>query len=198
MIARDFIEESKLLLLQKGVNIDASDRELFIYLQSVYITLQKDAPQFSKKISFDIKPLVQEYNAGYEIIDGINLSIGGEKFVKTTQDMFYTLDDESMQYYTISHNDIIINTIPQKESIATFSFYYAKRLVDVESVLAIPIIFEESLRLLFLSRCCEKIPTRNDRNLSIHYLKRYNTEVESAKKVNKKRYKNITSTHQAY
>lgn len=195
MIVQDFIEESKLLLDDKQKQSRYTDLELLAYLQGAYKTLQKDAPQFRKTITFDTEIDKNEYVIPYEVIDGISLKVAGKKYDKVTVDAYF-LDDSEDSIYTVEHNHLYINKLPRVPSQVVFVFYRIKELIGLDTNIVLPMSLEESLRLLFLSRAFEKMPSKNDRDLSIHYYKRYQVELTSAIKRSKQKQSGLRSSHQ--
>jgi hypothetical protein len=198
MIAQDFIEENRFLLDDKQKESRYTDLELLAYLQGAYATLQKDAPQFRKTITFDTEENKHEYHINYEVIDGISLKVAGKKYNKVTPDAYYLDDGDEWDtgIYTLEHNYLHINKLPRVPSQVVFVFYRIKELVGLDTDIVLPISLKESLRLLFLSRAFEKMPSKNDRDLSIHYYKRYQVELTSAMKRAKQKQSGLRSSHQ--
>ncbi len=196
MVAADFIDENLELLTSKGANIEANELELFMYLQASYKIIQKDAPQFIKEVSFPTKENTKQYHVNSEIIDAISLRIIGESISKTSIDKLYEIDDTNNTYFAVNHNDIFFNNEMAANKEIKFVFYQMKFLKSLDSDIELPSLFDEALRLLFLSRVLEKTPSRNDRNLSIHYYKKYHAEILSVLKNSRQKYSNLSSNYQ--
>lgn len=199
LIAVDFVDETRLLLddsVEQDFISRYADPELLVYLRAAYHILQKDAPQFMKKVSIPTTADTTEYHIDDEIVDGIKLSIDGNNFIKTDIRKIFDLEEEEEDYYCTNNKELHLNKAQKDGATISFRFYRIKQLLSLDSEILLPLFLHESLRLLFLSRTFEKMPSRNDRNLSVHYLKRYRTELTSALKSTKQKHTGLRSSHQ--
>lgn len=188
MVARDFIDENKILLGEAEKSIRYTEEELFTYLQNAYNLLQRDLPQFFEQKSFETIKDMSVYYFDYEILDGIRLGNESDEYQKVSIDLFGR--DEYNKVYMIKSNSIEIKPAPFKDGDKLkFDFWRIKKLQSLDNDLSLMSTTFEPLRLLFLSRCYEKMPKVNDRDLSIHYFKRYQAEIAQEKNKTKQRHR---------
>jgi len=195
MIAKDFILECSYELQEKSKDKKFwEDTELFIKLQRAYKTLQNDIPCFIANESIDIKEGVNLYNLKFISLKGISLFVNNNKYTEHEKEyIFKNLNDEKI--YNIFHKELLLYPIPKNDSKAIITYYYHKELGNENDYITTPIEYEEALRFIFLSYIFEKAPRNsNERDLSIHYLKRYEAKINSLKI--KKNKKSISSSYQ--
>lgn len=198
-VAVDFIDESRLLLddsTKENFNSRYTDPELFVYLQNAYVILQSDAPQFIASKSIPTQKDETVYHVDDQILDGIKLFIQGDEFVKTSITKLQDLMDVEEDYYATNLNEIFLNKQPKEDQTIRFTYYKTKVLKSLDSGIEMPVYYHEALRLLFFSRAFEKMPAKNDRDLSIHYYKRYEREMFRVKNRTRQKYRGLTSNHQ--
>lgn len=194
MVAIDFLDEQKILLEGANQGVRYTDEELFVYLSNAYVLLQRDLPQFWETKSFETTEQTNTYYIDAEVIDGINLKIDGKELVKSSVDLFGK--DSCESGYLLHANEITIKPTPTKDGhIVDFSFWKTKKLLSADSDIELSPSSIEPLRLLFLSRVFEKMPKVNDRDLSVHYLKRYQAEIAQEKRKTKQRHKFVTTKY---
>ncbi len=200
LIAQDFIDEQRLLIDNESMAQSKQSRytepELLAYLQSAYRIIQEDKPFFRKSIDIVAISEQKEYMIPYEILDGISLKIDKQESTKLDIESIFTKDNKYENYYATELNTIFINNSLEENTNILFTFYRIKELKSLDAQILLPTHFHEALRLLFLSRVFEKLPTRNERNLSIHYLKRYEKKLIQVTKNTKQKYRGVRSTYQ--
>ena len=195
MTAKDFILESSHELQEKSKDKKFwEDTELFIKLQRAYRTIQQDLPCFIANADVAIKEGISLYHIKYIAIKGISFFINGKKyFEQEKEDIFKKHGDEKL--YNLEHKELVIYPTPQSDNEGIVSYYYQKELENENDYITTPIEYEEALRLLYLAYVFEKAPKdMTQRDLSIHYLKRYQTAKEDIKR--KKTKKSATNSYQ--
>ena len=197
MIARDFILEASLELQEKSKDIKFwKDEELFIKLARAYRKIQKDLPCFVSNEKLDLKEGIDLYNLKNKSIKAISLYINGIKYTEQIKEYIYTnTNDEKI--FNISDKELLISPTPLVSNFKIkATYYYQKDLENENDYITTPIEYEEALRLLFLSYVFEKPPRdMRERDLSIHYLKRYELEKAELKKY-KRNTKSVNITYQ--
>jgi len=199
MVAKDFIEEQYEILDVGDDNENYKELELFTYLKSAYIQLQKDRPIFKEKITLLTVADENEYFIKDDVIDVDVVVINNIPYKKRIINRFNEecFSQRCEKIFSFDADKLYIYPALKKDDMEIkISFSKAKRLDSEDADLNIPIFLEESLRLNFLSRACEKLPDRDNRNLSTHYLKRYKQEIYEAKKASKTRHRSVTSDFQ--
>lgn len=183
MIAKDFILEASYELQEKSkAKKFWEDPELFIKLQRAYRTIQTDLPCFIANEDIAIKEGIAIYNLKFTAIKGISFFINSKKYLEQEKEnIFKKLSDEKL--YNLEHKELIIYPTPKCDNDSTIAYFYQKELENENDYITTPIEFEEALRLLFLAYVFEKAPKdMTQRDLSIHYLKRYQTAMELIKR----------------
>lgn len=183
MIAKDFILETSYELQEKSKDKKFwEEPELFIKLQRAYRKIQQDLPCFIANEDVAIKEGTNFYFLKFIAIKGVSFFINGKKYLEQEKEyIFKNLGDEKL--YNISHRELRIYPTPISDNNGIISYYYQKELENDNDYITTPIDYEEALRLLYLAYVFEKAPKdMTQRDLSIHYLKRYKTEMESIKK----------------
>lgn len=195
MIAKDFILEGSLELQEKSPdNKFWKDEELFLKLARAYRTIQSDIPCFTSNEKFEVKEGIVLYHTKHKAIKGISLFINNYKYANQEKRYLFTNEiDEKI--FSIENKEILINPIPKDDDTGQVVYYYLKELENENDYITTPIEYEEALRLLYLSYIFEKPPRDfKDRDLSIHYLKRYEIKRDEIKK--RRNTKSINSNYQ--
>lgn len=195
MTAKDFILESSYELQEKSKDKKFwEDTELFIKLQRAYRNIQKDLPCFIANENISIKEGISVYNLKFTSIKGISLFINSKKYQEQEKEYIYkNLNDEKL--YNLEHKELTIYPAPRCDNNSTIAYYYQKELENENDYITTPIEYEEALRLLYLAYVFEKAPKdMTQRDLSIHYLKRYQNTLETLKR--KKTKKSATNSYQ--
>lgn len=199
MVAADFLEEQKPVLDEEGGLKRYNELELFTYLKRAYTVLQKDRPIFfSRKEIFTIKD-ENTYSFKDEIIDIDYLNVEDIPYEKVDVSKFHEkcFSQCSGFFYSVDMNKIYIYPTPKSDGLKiSLSYSRIKELKNLDSDLLLNLAFEEALRLMFLSKALEKVPDRDNKNISMHYLKLYKQEISEAKRASKKRHRNIRSNFQ--
>lgn len=194
MIAKDFILESSYELQQKAGNKFWEETELIIKLQRAYKVIQKDLPCFIESEQVSIKEGISLYNLKHIAIKGINLSINNREYKEQEQEELFK-NSSNERLYSLNHKELYISPIPANANNGILTYYYRKELENENDYITTPIEYEEALRLLYLSYVFEKAPKdMTQRDLSIHYLKRYEMQKDSIK--SKKKKKSVNSSYQ--
>lgn len=194
MIAADFITQVRPDLQEKSEHW--SNEELLIKLQRSYTGIQSDLPFFIVKEPLTIEKGKKEYYLQYVPLKNVSLKMGGtQKFDYVDPENFYISDKQNI--YTFDNDRVLLGFTPTGDVLGDIVYKYAKSLVNMNCHIEIPIAHYEALRLLFMSKIHEK-PTRNtkERNLSTHYLKLYEVELQKIKVLQKMRPKNNQTTYQ--
>lgn len=194
MIAADFITQVRPDLQEKSEHW--SNDELLIKLQRSYIGIQSDLPFFIIKEPLVIKKGTKECYLQYPPLKNVSLKMGGtRKLDYVDSENFYISDKQSI--YTFDHDRVLFNLTATDDMSVEIVYKYAKALSNANCHIEIPAAHHEALRLLFMSKIHEK-PTRNtkERNLSTHYLKLYEVEINKIKIAQKMRPKNNQTTYQ--
>ena len=195
MIAKDFILESSYELQEKSKDKKFwEEPELFIKLQRAYRKIQQDLPCFIANADVAIKEGISLYHIKYIAIKGISFFVNGKKYFEQEKEyIFKNLGDEKL--YNLEHKELVIYPTPKSDNDGIVSYYYQKELENEYDYITTPIEYEEALRLLYLAYVFEKAPKdMTQRDLSIHYLKRYQTAMESIKR--KKTKKSASNSYQ--
>lgn len=195
MIAKDFILESSFELQEKSKDKKFwEDTELFIKLQRAYRNIQKDLPCFIESENISIKEGTIVYPLKFIAIKGISFFVNGKKYLEQEKEyIFKNLGDERL--YNLSHKELSIYPTPVSDNNGIASYYYQKELENENDYITTPIEYEEALRLLYLAYVFEKAPKdMTQRDLSIHYLKRYQTTLDTLKR--KKTKKSVSNSYQ--
>lgn len=184
MIAKDFILESyyelKMNLQNKADSKFWEDRELFLKLARAYRQIQNDLPCFVSNESIDIKEGKSLYYLKHNCIKASYCFIDGRKYHLQEKDEIN--NNQKSNFYNIQGRELLISHLP-KEARANVTYFYQKELSNENDYLTLPLEYEEALRLLYFSYVFEKSPKAlQDRDLSIHYLKRYEIKKEELKR----------------
>lgn len=195
MLVSDLIEELKIDFQEKSTDEKFWDEpQLLVKIKRAYKKIQNDIPYFISNEELLIQEGTKESLLTSESLEAISLKIDDEDY------RFCEIDDLSIykdkKYYSLAQDVLILATDVEKDSQADISYKHLKLLEDVSSKIELPSNYDEALRCLSLSYIYEKSKGNSkERDLSVHYLKRYNAEKEGLKK--KRNYtKNITSTYQ--
>jgi len=194
MKAKDFLDQSRIELQEKSIHW--SEPELLIKLQRSYNSLQFDLPFFMATKTLDIKKGISEYNLDDIVLKNIILRVDNQAYNYVEFEQFFIRVDEKQ--YTFNDKLLIINPTPNSNTTATFAYRYLKEIENINCHIELPLVYNEALRYLFMSKVHEK-PTRNtkDRNLNKHYLALYQQELRELQTTKKKiRRKKITSNYQ--
>lgn len=195
MTAKDFILESSYELQEKSKDKKFwEDTELFIKLQRAYRKIQQDLPCFIANADVAIKEGINSYNLKFIAIKGISFFINGKKYSEQEKEyIFKNLNDEKL--FNLSHKELSIYPTPVNDNNGIISYFYQKEIENENDYITTPIEYEEALRLLYLAYVFEKAPKdMTQRDLSIHYLKRYQATLETLKR--KKTKKSATNSYQ--
>lgn len=195
MIAKDFILETSFELQEKSKDKKFwEDTELFIKLQRAYKNIQTDLPCFIEHSDISIKEGIARYNLKHTAIKGVSFFVNGKKYLEQEKEyIFKNLNDEKL--YNLERKELIIYPTPECDNIGLISYFYQKELENENDYITTPIEYEEALRLLFLAYVFEKAPKdMTQRDLSIHYLKRYQNALDTLKR--KKKIKGVTNSYQ--
>ncbi len=195
MTAKDFILSSSYELQEKSKDKKFwEDTELFIKLQRAYKTLQNDLPCFIANENIEIKEGISLYNLKHISIKGVSFFVNNKKYIEQEKEyIFQNLNDEKI--YNLSHKELTVYPLPKANNNGIIAYYYIKELTNENDFITTPIEYEEALRLIYLSYVFEKAPKNsNERDLAIHYLKRYTLQVDDLKK--KKSKKSSSSSYQ--
>ena len=208
MLVSDFITELKPIIKKKAGNENYDDIELYGYLKSVYVQLQKDKPIFTKFIILKTVKDEMTYTLDEEVSDVTFLSTAGSEYKKQRIDNFhkiYASQISNEPIFSIDLNQVYLYPKPSATDMdIDLSANILKEITGEfdTAVFEVPLMLRESLRLLFLSRAFEKIPNKViDKtyvDLSLHYLKRYKQEIEEVKKASKIRHRNVKSNFQRF
>lgn len=195
MVASDFILEASFELQEKNQDKKFwNNSELFIKLQRAYKQIQKDLPYFVASEQIDIKQGINLYHLKFRSIKEISFFINDKKYVYEELEELFDMPENKI--YNISSKQLQISPIPIHDNKGIVSYYYLKELENENDYITTPIKYEEALRLLFLAYVFEKAPKdMTQRDLSIHYLKRYESAKELLKR-SKKTKKFLTSKYQ--
>lgn len=194
MIAADFITQVRPDLQEKSEHW--SNEELLLKLQRSYIGIQSDLPFFITKETLAIEKGISEYYLQYVPLKNVSFKIGGtRKLDYVDSENFYISDKQNI--YTFDHDKVQLKFTPIDSMSGDMVYKYGKELANANCHIEIPIAHYEALRLLFMSKIHEK-PTRNtkERNLSTHYLKLYENEIQKIKIAQKMIPKNNKTTYQ--
>jgi|GEM_PF-2006221 len=212
MLAKDFILESSLELQERATNNKKfySDEELFLKLNKAYKEIQKDLPCFIFNETIDIKQGINLYHLKHKALKGISLFVNNIKYklenVKYTyMSILPSAGNTKEHIYSVVNKELYISKVPSEKANsqgernkakANITYYYYKSLTNENDYLTLPLEYLEALRLLFLSFVFEKA-TRDskERDLCVHYLKRYEQKKEEIKRY-KKDIKSINTTYQ--
>ncbi len=194
MLASDFILQTKSDLQEKSEHWTVED--LFIKLQRSYISLQSDLPYFMGMETVSIEKGKIEYRLENIFLKDVSFVIDGIKYEYDDIENVF-ISTLSQNLYSYHDGKIILNKLPQKDSLSKIVYKYEKKLKNKNCFLEIPTNWHKALRLLFMSEIHEK-PTRNtkERVLSEHYIKKYDKEVIKIKQLRKTVAKNVTSQYQ--
>ena len=178
-----------------------SEDELFVKLQRSYISLQADLPFFMVKENLDIQKDISEYSLLQAPIKDIGLKIDNRIFNYIDYDNFFLIDRTNNysvdKKYTFDEKVLMIDFTPTVEKKLEISYRYAKVLLDKNDEIGTPLIYDDALRLRFLANIHEKpIASVDYRDLSLHYLKLYRSEVDLLKTKKKINVKNIRTKFQ--
>ena len=193
MRVNDFIIQTRVELQEKSPHW--SDEELFIKLQRSYTALQFALPFFIKKETFVIQKGTSEHYLWVKPEQNIGLSIDGISYEYTDIGHFYV--NEKLFSYTFDNDRLLFCPSIDKDTNASIVYRYQEQIKTLNCEVAIPQSWYKALRLLFMSEIHEK-PTRNtkERNLSTHYLKLYEHELQNLKQNQQTRPLNVTSNYQ--
>ena len=193
MRVSDFIIQTRVELQEKSQHW--SDEELLIKLQRSYMSLQFALPFFIKKETFVIAKGISEQYLAFAPTQNIGLSIDCIAYEYTDIGHFYV--NEKLFTYTFDGDKLLFHPSIERETDASVVYRYQEQIKTLNCEVAIPQSWYKALRLLFMSEIHEK-PTRNtkERNLSTHYLKLYELELQNLKHNQQVRPINITSNYQ--
>jgi hypothetical protein len=193
MRAHDFIIQTRVELQEKSQHW--SDDELFVKLQRSYVALQFALPFFIKKETFVIPKGSSEQYLAYAPAQNIGFSIDSVSYKYKDIGHFYV--DEESGSYTLDSDRLLFYPTADKDVNGIVVYRYHEEIKTLNCEVAIPKSWYKALRLLFMSEIHEK-PTRNtkERNLSTHYLKLYEMELQNLKQNQQVRPVNITSNYQ--
>ena len=193
MRAKDFIIQTRVELQEKSQHW--SDEELFVKLQRSYIALQFALPFFIKKETFVIPKGTSEQYLSVKPEQNIGFSVDGVNYAYTDIGHFYV--DEKPFSYTFDNDRVLFYPATSKDANAIAVYRYHEEIQTLNCEVAIPHSWYKALRLLLMSEIHEK-PTRNtkERNLSTHYMKLYEYELQNLKQNQQVRPINVTSNYQ--
>ena len=193
MRAQDFIIQTRVELQEKSQFW--SDEELFVKLQRSYTTLQFALPFFIKKENFIITKGESEFYLQQIPTQNIGFSIDGVSYRYKDIGHFYV--DEQQFSYTFDRDRLLFYPAAAKDVNGVIVYRYQEEIKTLNCEVSIPQSWYKALRLLFMSEIHEK-PTRNskERNLSTHYLKLYEYELQNIKQNQHVRVLNVTSNYQ--
>jgi len=193
MRVHDFIIQTRVELQEKSQHW--SDEELFIKLQRSYTALQFALPFFIKKETFVIPKGTSEQYLWAQPTQNIGFSIDGIAYAYKDIGHFYV--DEQQFSYTFDKDKVLFIPSTPKDVNAIAVYRYQEKIETLNCEVSIPQSWYKALRLLFMSEIHEK-PTRNtkERNLSTHYLKLYELELQNLKQNQQVRPLNVTSNYQ--
>lgn len=195
MTAQDFISILSLDLQETNAKEKFWDNpQLFVKLQRAYKKVQDDLPYFVSKE----KLLIEEGNTKaylkHEAIEDVSFKIDSMPYKYCENDNLYSYEDS--YYYTMDRKELTLARVPEKEMQGVIAYKYAKQLETLTDEIALPSKYEEALRLLTLSYVFEKSKGNSkERDLSVHYLKRYDRETMIIRR-KRKRAKNVRSIYQ--
>jgi len=193
MTANDFGKTLSFVLNDKDKKF-WSEPELFINLQRAYREIQKELPCFISNELIDIKEGIELYQLKFTAIKNIVLYVNDIEY--NFEEMRYLNENYNENIYSLSQKQMLINKAPLKGGVGKIRYFYLKELENENDYITTPVDYEEALRLLTLSYIFEKSPKDiTKRDLSTHYLKRYNDKVISLK-YKKQTKKNIKSKYQ--
>jgi len=195
MLAKDFILESSLELQERATNNKKfySPEELFLKLNKAYKEIQKDLPCFICNETIDIKQGINLYHLKHKALKGISLFVNNIKY--KLENVKYTYNTRE-NIYSIVNKELYISKVPSSKAKANITYYYYKGLTNENDYLTLSLEYLEALRLLFLSFVFEKA-TRDskERDLCVHYLKRYEQKKQEIKRY-RKDIKSINTNYQ--
>ena len=195
MIAKEFIDQTRIELDEKGSKKHWNDNELFIKLQRAYVSLQFDLPYFMCSEELQIQEGKDSYDLKFVALKNIEFSIDKTPIEYSDIENIYLYKDVSR--YSFDEDRLLLNFIPQKNGVGTIRYRYEKTLETMNCVIDIPQNYRRALRLLFMSEIHEKpILNTKERNLSSHYLGLYEKEIFKLGKLKKIRSKNLVSQYQ--
>ena len=193
MLVKDFIAKTRDDLQEKSQQW--SDPSLLLKLQESYIDLQFDLPYFIANEKIAIKKGISTYHINSIFLKDISFKISNSTYRYTDMENLFTNNDGT-NLYSYQAGEIITSVEQLKDVEAKLIYKYQKEIKNANCYIEIPPNWHKCLRFLFMSKIHEK-PTRNtkERDLSVHYLKLYNTEVDKLKSQPKARAKNIQTKY---
>lgn len=195
MIVSDFLKILKIDFQEKNVDKEFWDEpQLLIKIQRAYRKVQNDVPYFIYRENLSIEKGTESYLLTYKALEDNSFKIENRTYTFCEND---DLDDyEGKNYYTLEKENLILAKEPNSDMEARISYKYAKEIASEECEIELPNKYDEALRCMTLSYIYEKSRGNSkERDLSVHYLKRYQTEVFNLKR-KKKHTKDITSDFQ--
>ncbi len=195
MTAKDFISILTIDLQESNPNEKFwDDPQLLIKLQRAYKKVQEDIPYFISKENLVIEEGITRYYLKHKAIETVSLEAGITFFIYCEEDRLFQY--KGLNYYTLDRNKLYLAKELNKDEEVVISYKYAKTIETINDEVELPARYDEALRLLTLSYIHEKSKGNSkERDLSVHYLKRYNSEVLNIKR-KRKRVKNIRSNYQ--
>jgi hypothetical protein len=195
MKASDFILQAQSELNEKREGW--SDEELLVKLQRSYVSLQVDLPFFIVKETLAIQKDKSDYTLLHRPIKNVSCLVGDDTFEFVDIENFYRHDSTGKYTFDNTTTMMLGGDAPIKDMAGEVVYRYLKTLVDANSEVEVPHSYYKALRLLFLSDIHEKpIASVDYRDMSVHYLKLYQAELQRLKHDVSIRPRNIKSNYQ--
>ncbi|WP_456403218.1 phage adaptor protein [Hydrogenimonas sp.] len=182
MTASEWIESQRAQMQEKDGNRFWGDPELESALADAAAAVQQDIPIFTDRAEFTTQPGVSAYEISENMMDGLSLKIGGERYEKVSASMLFTSDDEQKKMYMIEGKSIVVLPEPTEAREAVFEYWSVRPQAAGEATLVLPRPYHEAMRRYFLFRVYEKQPDRKSRELATYYLRLYEQEISKRKR----------------
>jgi hypothetical protein len=195
MIVSDFLKILKVDFQEKNADKEFWDNpQLLIKIIRAYNKIQNDVPYFISRENLFIKEDITQYHLKHKALEDNSLKIEKSFYKFCESEDFYLYEGQA--FYTLEKEILTLTKTPIKDSTARISYKYAKEIKSENCEIELPSKYNEALRTLTLSYIYEKSKGNSkERDLSVHYLKRYQSEKLILKR-SKKYTKNITSNFQ--
>lgn len=195
MLVVDFIDENRNLIKKQNGDTLIKDHDLITYLKRAYTHLQKDKTLFTKTIDITTVDAQSSYLLEENTKDVLHLFINTVEYKKKRVDEFFEqYSFQNCNMFAFDNGNLFISPAP-KSNLKITIFYEVVKGFEKDSNdkdnFTIPILFQEALRYLFLSKVHEETPRKEFIDLSIHYLKLYKQEMMEAMKASKVKHRNL-------
>lgn len=198
MLVADFIDENRSLIKKQNGNTHVPDDDLITYLKRAYRHIQKDKTFFTDTI--DVVTIEDQisYKLDENIKDVLHLFIDTKEYKKKRIDEFFEqYPFQNCNIFSFDNGTLFLSPKPTGDLKMTIFYEIIKGFEKDEEendTFSIPVIYEEALRYLFLSKVHEETPRKEFVDLSLHYTKLYKQEMYEAMKSAKVKYRNLQTT----